>query len=324
MKNSTVTILIIVLIILVLMNGMTRSYYEQAIIVDVSVRQQLEKSYADLPKNTTPDLVIEMYNKMFTLTDAQLEKLFSMFKGIQDSNIPKVNDITGSMDDIIIVKLILKGDIIGFVESFNVVPGQVVTKDMIARGAKPFLPKDIEVYRYVIKSIKDDKKIFPVNVEPSQKELVDMIKATLTNLDGLSDKQLTSFIYILEKQFIEGDVSTGLRSEDFLALVVHPCLPSILDDMAAAGPLTKPIITKVLNQPIDPKTCEKVAASSSSILSSIITSSSSILSSTETPSEKTRGISKGLIIVIVFIILIVIGLMWAVSRYQSPADKIVK
>lgn len=168
MKNSTVTILIIVLVILVLVNGMTRSYYEQGTIVDVSLRQQLEKNYADLPKNTTPDLVIEMYNRILTLTDAQLEKLYSMSKGVQDAN-QGATEKDISMDDIIIIKLILKGDIIAFMNSFNVVPGQVVTKDMIARGAEPFLPKDIEVYRYVINSIKNDKKIFTDNVEPSQK-----------------------------------------------------------------------------------------------------------------------------------------------------------
>jgi hypothetical protein len=143
-----------------------------------------------------PRIFLVVMKKMLTLSDAQFDKINRI--AAKTNGLPPPKEST----NIRLVKLLLAGDISGFVNSFS--EDENINEDVIVSKAQQFSGPDIVVYRQAIDIVLND----PLLTDPratNSAEIGTMIKNNLIVLKNLNDNQLTTFMYLVENRLTNPD-----------------------------------------------------------------------------------------------------------------------
>ena len=235
MKNSRVIYtLVFILILLILFMNRPSSYYEgkpsttlpvftkatvQMIIdQDTMYRKEFFSSSSTWSRGTRtpmPLIYLKILNRLLTLSDTQFEKINSVASKIQDLQ------NASNRDNIILVKLLLAGDISGFVNFFTDPLPPTITIKMIANVASNFLAPDTSVYnKQNIDLILSD----PLLSDP-RSGFPPQFKSNLNILRNLTDQQIVTVGYLVENDQL-------IQPGELLNNISSPQFPSFLNNVS--------------------------------------------------------------------------------------------
>ena len=230
MKNQFLWILIILLVLLILINFfMPTSYYDsginstsarpvfnKAFIQNILVENDKLQSEFFSPQSTAvygnktplPRIFIVVMKKLLTLNDAELEKLNLIAS--KTNGLPQPRPTTPPL----LAKLLLAGDIRGFVNSFSDSDIENINEDVIVSKAKQFSGPDIVAYRQAIDLVLSDPLLTDPRAVPL--EIGNMIRNDLVILKNLDDTRLITFMYLIENQLVQpGELVLLIPSPNF-------------------------------------------------------------------------------------------------------------
>jgi len=290
MKKQTVTILIIALLVLLfMMNGMPTSYYDEPLQASTQERPRLSRQLVVDTLNSNPSgqplFVKHILNRMLDLNDAQFEKMdkvgLLLKKSLGESSVQ-------ASTVLVMFKLVLTGDISGFVNSFS---GTETSIDQftITEKARKFLVRDIVTYRKIIDLILKDPLLTLKQETPEAEKISTEIIDGLTILSKLTDRQLDTFSFMVEYGIENVEVLTKNSSNDEMEdqvnskidIIHSPRFPEFLDYLSDKREKGVNIFNKKFADDTVNTFFVQSSSSSSSSLSSFLTST---LTSTLSPS----------------------------------------